>query len=152
MTRYADLPISSPFIRRTLELRLVDRPGSVQPLYVVPVGKHVVLATSDGPLTSVPARQLTVVLQAATGPESAEWGSAESQESRCEVVLLEERVLLAELKRLSKGAPELIADFRSGDLAVADQVDFASRLMHVAETLLVHGKAREWVARSQGDS
>jgi hypothetical protein len=125
---------------------------------VVPLGEGVVLASSEEALAVLgrgEVHHLILVLQAALGSTASNTnikvdGINESgnqrHESRFEPVLLEERTLLAELERLSKQASDLISDFQSGDLSIDHQITYALRLMHVAETLMIHGKARERVA------
>jgi hypothetical protein len=157
-----DLPASSPFRRRSIAIAGHRNTTHPEPLYVVPLGELVILASSEEAL-AVTSRgemhQLIQVLQTALGSTASgtttkadgtkEPGN-QCRESRCEPVLLEEQTLLAELERLSAQAPDLIAGFQAGALSIDQQITYALRLMHVAETLMIHGKARERVAGDQG--
>jgi hypothetical protein len=159
----SDLPASSPFRRNRIDISCRSNTGRPEQLYVVPVGEGVVLASSEEALAVLgrgEMHQLILALQAALRSTASdanikadgtnELGN-QRHESRCEPVLLEERTLLVELERLSKQASDLISDFQSGDLSIDHQITYALRLMHVAETLMIHGKARERVAGDQGN-
>ena len=161
MSVRTDLPASSPFRRNGIDISRHSNTGHPEPLYVVPLGDCVVLASSDDAVAVVRNSDVTnliEVLEAAldsrstndTGVTAANPRSKQHRE-RWEPVLLEERTLLAELERLSRQAPDLISDFQSGDLPIDHQITYALRLMHVAETMMIHGKARERVAGDQAN-
>jgi hypothetical protein len=130
---------------------------------VVPLQGAVVLASSEEALAvlwSDNVQQLIQVLQAelentASDTNASTAGATkpgnQRHKSRCEPVLLKEQTLLTELERLSKQAPDLIYSFQSGELSIDHQITYALRLMHVAETMMIHGKARERVAGDQGN-
>jgi hypothetical protein len=160
-----DLPASSPFRRNSIAISCHSNTGHPEPLYVVPLQGAVVLASSEEVLAvlwSGNVQQLTDIqalqaeLESTASDTNASTAGAtkpgnQRHESRCEPVLLEEQTLLTELERLSKQAPDLISSFQSGELSINHQITYALRLMHVAETMMIHGKARERVAGEQGN-
>lgn len=152
--RRAGLPISSPFRRGSIEVLHCDRPDHPEPMYVIPLSGQVHLTSSEAVLAVLPvgdAMTLSLVLQEALAHPTVNGDASTTiRESWCEAVLVEEQTLLANLKRLSKQAPDIIDDFKSGDLSPSNQITYAVRLMHLAETLMIHGKARERMADEQG--
>jgi hypothetical protein len=147
--RVTGLPASSPFVRHAIHISSFHPTGHPDPLYVLPLGGLVILASSADVLAVLSAgdvSHLRQTLQLVESPPQPDDPDESETESRCEPVLLEERALLAELKRLSRAAPDLIADFKAGDLSIDDQETYAARLMHVAEVLMIHAAARKRVA------
>jgi hypothetical protein len=161
MNTHGDLPASSPFRRNSITISCHSNTSHPEPLYVVPLDEQIILASSEEALAvlgngDVP--QLIQVLQTALDSRSANDTEAtainhrsKQPRERWEPVLLEERTLLTELEQLSRQAPDLILDFQSGALSIDQQITYALRLMHVAETMMIHGKARERVAGDHGN-
>ena len=58
-------------------------------------------------------------------------------------MLREDRELLADLKRVCNYASQFALEFMAGELSVAAEEVYASRLIDIAERMLLHAKARK---------
>jgi hypothetical protein len=172
MAQSQGLPLSSPFRRFQAQVCRVRSAKFTEPMYVVPFGHRVVLVTSWDDVHTVVRVESVQSLCGLLGEASKTdqprnstsvpgdtdgdicvrcSGGADGKrtEGRWEPVLLEERVLLTDIKRLARKMRDLIADFESGDVSIGDQQDCALRFMDAGEKLMVHAAARTWLAENE---